>query len=450
MRSLLLRIFLSFWLIIVLTIVSAASLGYLYAERARTSLQNFEVSEAMIEAGDSLRQDGRDGLVDWLEALPSVTASLIYIVDEPGRELLDRRLPAPVERALRRAEGRLPGIRPPRPRDTDTLRPPRPFAQLVGPEGEVYTLIVLPPQSAVGRWLSQRGRLTFAIIALLVSGGVSYLLARAISRPIRRFRESTVAIADGDLDTRIASSVEKRRDEIGGLAQDFNQMAHKLQQAWQRQSELTSNVSHELRSPLARLKVALELARRKTGELPELDRIDAETGRLDELIGQLLTFSRLDTGARESAEPVELAELVAGVVDDVAYEYTGHDVNIEWQGGEGVSVDGFPNALRSAVENALRNAALHGGGDVQVSLHAEAGHAVVTVQDQGGGVPDEDLGHLFEPFYRAGTSAESQGAGLGLAIAARAMAMHQGSITARNVAQGLRIEMRLPVQRACD
>ncbi len=448
MRSLLLRIFLSFWLIIVLTIVTAASLGFLYAERARLSLQNFEVSEAMIEAGDSLRRDGRDGLVDWLESLPSVTASLIFIIDEQGRELLDRRLPAPVEMALRRVGGRPPGLRPPRPRDNDTLRPPRPFAQLVGPEGEVYTLIVLPPQSAVGRWLSQRGRLTFAIIALLVSGGVSYLLARAISRPIRRFRESTVAIADGDLDTRVASSVEKRRDEIGGLAQDFNQMASKLQQAWQRQAELTSNVSHELRSPLARLKVALELARRKTGELPELDRIDAETGRLDELIGQLLTFSKLDANKAEPAEPVDLAELVAGVVHDVAYEYTNHDVNIEWQSGEDVSVDGFPSALRSGVENVLRNAASHGGGDVKVSLLAEAGHAVIAVQDQGGGVLEAELEHLFEPFYRAGTSAESQGTGLGLAIAARAMAMHQGSVTARNAGHGLRIEMRLPARQA--
>ena len=260
MRSLHLRIFLSFWLIIVLTIFTAATLGFLYAERARSSLQSFEVSEAMIEASDALRERGRDGLVTWLESLPFAAESLIYIIDEQGRELLDRRLPAPVQMTLRRF-ARPPGLHPPRPRDTDTFRPPRPFAQLVGPAGEIYTLIVVPPQSAVARWLSERGRLTFIIIALLVSGGVSYLLARAISKPILRFRESTVAIAAGDLDTRIAPGVEKRRDEIGELAKDFNRMARELQLAWQRQAELTSNVSHELRSPLARLKVALELAR---------------------------------------------------------------------------------------------------------------------------------------------------------------------------------------------
>ena len=182
----------------------------------------------------------------------------------------------------------------------------------MGAAGEIYTLIVVPPQSAVARWLSERGRLTFIIIALLVSGVVSYLLARAISKPILRFRESTVAIAAGDLDTRIAPGVEKRRDEIGELAKDFNRMARELQLAWQRQAELTSNVSHELRSPLARLKVALELARRKTGELPELARIDAETERLDDIIGQLLAFSKLDAKTHEAAATVNLVELLAG------------------------------------------------------------------------------------------------------------------------------------------
>jgi two-component system sensor histidine kinase CpxA len=314
----------------------------------------------------------------------------------------------------------------------------------VGPAGEIYTLIVVPPQSAVARWLSERGRLTFIIIALLVSGFVSYLLARAISNPILRFRESTVAIAAGDLDTRIAPGVEKRRDEIGLLAKDFNRMARELQLAWQRQAELTSNVSHELRSPLARLKVALELARRKTGELPELTRIDAETERLDDIIGQLLAFSKLDAKTHEAAETVDLVELLAGVIDDVRYEYTHEGVNIELQSDSDVSVDGYPNALRSAFENVLRNAASHGGGEVQVALRTEPGHAVITVQDQGGGVPEPDLEHLFEPFYRAATSGESHGTGLGLAIAARAIAMHEGSIDARNAGQGLCVEMRLP------
>lgn len=440
MHGLLLRIFLSFWLIIVLIGLTAASVGFLYAERARASLQSFEVSDAMLEASESLQARGRDGLVDWMESLPSVTASLIFVIDERGRDLLDRRIPPPVELALRRF-GK-PGMRPPPRRESGNLRPARPFAELLGPQGEVFTLIVLPPQTAVGRWVSERSQASFILIALLASGGVSYLLARAISGPIRRFRESTVAIAGGDLDTRVDQGIEQRRDEIGGLAQDFNRMARKLQIAWQRQSELTSNVSHELRSPLARLKIALELARRKTGDIPELDRIDVETEKLDVLIGQLLTLSRLDSGGGD-VEKVELGDLVSAVFDDVCFEFP--DLDVELSCAAGIFVDGYPHALRSAIENVLRNAALHGRENVQLKLTAESASALIVVSDEGGGVPDGALKCLFDAFYRV--AGDSAGTGLGLAIAARAIAMHSGTITARNDEKGLIVEMRLPLGR---
>ncbi|MEM6511923.1 MAG: ATP-binding protein [Pseudomonadota bacterium] len=438
MNSLLLRIFLSFWLIIVLIILSAATAGFLYAERARASLQSFEVSDAMLEASESLQTRGRDGLIDWLNSLPSVTASLVFVIDERGRDLLDRRLPPPVELAMRRSGQ--PDMRRPPPRGPGNLRPARPFAELVSPDGEVFTLIVLPPQSAVGRWVTERSRLSFVVIALLASGGVSYLLARAISGPIRRFRESTVAIAGGDLDTRIDERIEQRRDEIGGLAQDFNRMVRKLQLAWRRQAELTSNVSHELRSPLARLKIALELARRQTGDLPELDRIDVETEKLDVLVGQLLTLSRLDTGQGEP-EVVNLSELVAGVHDDVRFEFPDQDIELTQE--DGVFVDGFATALRSAVENVLRNAAIHGRKSVRLQLTVDSSSAVIVVSDHGGGVPEDSLKQLFDAFYRV--PGQSPGSGLGLAIAARAVAMHGGTITARNDDTGLMVEIRIPI-----
>jgi two-component system sensor histidine kinase CpxA len=435
MRSLHLRIFLAFWLIIVLSIVTAASLGFLYAERARSSLQSFEVSDAMIDASEALRGRGRAGLVTWLESLPFAAESVIYIVDEQGRELLDRQLPGPVRMTLRRSMMQTAPRqqRPSRQREPDSLRPARPYAELVGPAGEVYTLIVLPPQTAVARWLSERGGLGLAIIALLVSAGVSYLLARAISKPISRFRESTAAIAAGDLDTRMASGIENRSDEIGELAKDFNHMTRELQLAWQRQAELTSNVSHEL-------------ARRETGELAELDRIDVETERLDEIIGQLLTFSKLDANPHEAGESVDLAELLAGVIDDVQFEHVHKAVDIDLRCDSDISINGYPLALRSAFENLLRNASSHGGGQIQVTVQAEGGHAIVEVQDQGGGVSEAELARLFEPFYRASTSGESQGAGLGLAIAARAIAIHDGLVDARNTDEGLCIEVRLPSQ----
>jgi two-component system OmpR family sensor kinase len=306
----------------------------------------------------------------------------------------------------------------------------------------------LPPQKGFARWLAERGGATLVLIALLVSAAMSYLLARSISRPIRRFRESANAIADGDLDSRVVASVGGRRDEIGLLAEDFDRMAAGLQRAWRRQSELTANVSHELRSPLARLRVALELARRKTGELAELDRIDAETERLDALIGQLLEFSRLDTAPDEEPVEVDLDELLRAVVDDVAFEF-GDSCHIEVDTRAAATTKAYSDALRGAIENVLRNAAQHSpaGGAVQVTLYADDANAVVTISDSGGGVVDRELERVFEPFYRAGRNRTSNsGSGLGLAIAARAVDLNGGTISARNEGDGLSVEIRLPGQ----
>jgi two-component system sensor histidine kinase CpxA len=398
----------------------------------------------MLAAGEALREDGREGLVNWLESLTGSTSELVYVVDERRRDLLGRRLPAPIELALRRhGRGKFDDRR--RPPDSRNFRPARPFSQLLGPSGELYTVIVLPPQNKIARWLTERGQFVLILIALLVSAGVSYLLARAISQPIHRFRESTVAIADGDLGTRVADNIEKRGDVIGALAQDLNRMAGSLELNWQRQAELTSNVSHELRSPLARLKVALELARRRTGELPELDRIDAETGKLDELVGQLLSYSKLGANEQERLSTVDLGDLIETVVNDVRYEFCGQALNIDWENNSDVTIEGYSDALRSALENVIRNAAIHGGSDVSVRLLEEGSNAVISVQDNGGGVPEETLRQLFEPFYRAQTNGEQHGAGLGLAIAARAIALHSGDIIARNEGAGLFVEIRLPL-----
>lgn len=454
MRSLLLRIFVAFWSIIVITIVIAAALGYTYAERARATVQNFEVSEAMLDASAALRAGGREGLAAWLRSLPGPAASLIYVLDDGGRDLLDRRLPPPVAIAMRRF-GEPRSRRLPPPREFGNLRPARPFTQLVGPDDHVYTFFVLPPQSALGRWLTERGAVGVVVLALLVSAAISYLLARAISEPIRRFRESAVAIAEGNLDTRVTDRVGRRRDEIGLLAEDFDRMANELQRAWRRQTELTRNVSHELRSPLARLRVALELVRRKSGDLPELDRIEIETGRLDDLIGQILEFSRLDADPHEQRAPVDLDELVQSVVEDVRYEYRQSDresgIVFESDHGERhVAFRGYPGALRSGLENVLRNAMQHGSGsgDVRVRLGRDGPRAVLTVTDRGGGVPEDELSKIFEPFYRANSPsrAPAPGSGLGLAIAARAIAMNGGSLTASNVTDGLSVELRLPLE----
>lgn len=451
MRSLLVRIFLSFWLMIVITIAAAGALGFFYAERARDAIERFEISDAMVEASEALRADGREGLEAWLESLQGVTQSLIYVTDDHGNDILDRRLPAPVVIALRRyKEGR-----PQRPdrRDSGNLRPARPFTQLVSADGSVYTIFALPPQGVIGRWLAERSFATLVTLAFLASALVSFLLARTISRPIHRLRDSAMAIAAGKLDTRVSTEISQRSDEIGLLGKDFDRMAGELQRGLERQTELTANVSHELRSPLARLRVALELARRKAGDLDEFEKIDEETEHLDTLIGQILEFSRLDAASRETRQQLNLIELLHGVVDDVRFEY-GDDLDIALQeSGSTLDVDVFDSAMRACLANVLRNAALHGrtDGKIAVSVAQEGSEVVITVHDDGGGVPENDIDHLFEPFYRSTSSPQAgsgQGTGLGLAIAARAIHRHGGSIEARNAGDGLLVTMRFPAQSA--
>ena len=454
MRSLLIRIFLSFWLMIVVTIIVAAAMGVYYAERARAAIETFEVSEAMFDASASLQRDGRAGLTDWLESLPGVTQSLNYVLDRHGRDLLARPLPRPVKIAVRRFGGARSQRQPAR-RDFGNLRPARPFTELVGPDGHVYTLFVLPPKGVVGRWLADRGRASLFVLALIVSAVVSYLLARAISMPIRRLRESATSIAGGDFSTRVAERIGKRRDEIGLLGRDFDRMAGELQRAADRQTELTRNVSHELRSPLARLRVALELARRRAGELPELEKIDRETERLDDLIGQILEFSRFNAEVREQRSRLDLGDVVASIVEDVRYEYASgkHAVEVELQIDDACTVDVYPSALNASIENVLRNAAQHGqtGGKIEVRVFTDGPDALVSVCDDGGGVVESELPKLFEPFYRASNRRDyetGKGSGLGLAIASRAAVLNGGSITAINQARGLRVTIRIPLAGA--
>jgi len=451
MRSLLIRIFVSFWSIIVITIIAAAAIGYWYAERTRTTLQNFEISDAVLDASAALREDGREGLADWLRSLPAAPESLIYIVDQAGEDLLGRPLPSVVRIPMTRF-GRQGRRSPPPKHDARYIRPARPFTQLVGPDNRVYTIFILSPRNITTHRLADRSRSGFVLLALLVSAMVSFFLARTISRPIRRFRESANAIAGGNLNTRVAEQVGKRRDEIGLLAKDFDRMADGLQRAWLQQTELTRNVSHELRSPLARLRVALELARRKTGDLAELDRIETETERLNELIGRILEYSRLDADSHEHRSSIALDELLRSVVEDVRYEYgyEGSKASIELESATECTIDGYPNALRSCVENVVRNAVQHSldDGDVRVKLSADQSEAVIAVDDQGGGVPEHELELIFEPFYRSTArrgEASKQSGGLGLAIASRATALNGGTITASNTANGLRVQINLPL-----
>jgi two-component system OmpR family sensor kinase len=449
MRSLFLKFFVAFWLVIGLIIGAAAVGGFLYAEQLQKTIEDFEVGNSMQEANAALQSGGREGLLKWRDGTPRDDGVAIFIMDESGRDISFRRIPFAVERMFQRHRARLE-----RYRRTDegerNFRRSRFLPQLVAPNGDVYTMLVAPVQAPEAFWSNQDIRVLLLIFALLTSGLVSYALAAAFSRPVRKLRDATVSLARGDLNVRVAETIGKRRDELGMLGRDFDMMAETLQHVAEQQTELSRNISHELRSPLARMRVAVELARRKAGELPEFDRLEHESERIDALIGQILSYNKLEADRQKGTCDVDLADVISEVAENVNFECKSTDrVDFGYTGGA-VVVRGHRGALVSAVENVLRNAVRHSPAEshVNVTLRVEGNEAEIKIVDEGPGVSDDDLEHLFEPFFRTRESAEKDGnggTGLGLAIARRAVELHHGQITAKNRdTGGLAVRITLP------
>jgi two-component system sensor histidine kinase CpxA len=445
MKSLLIRFFLSFWLIIGITVGVAAIGGYWYAQNVRDAYENFELGDSILDASAALDSAGRDGLKTWLQNYPETLGLRVLVLDRSGRDLLGRPVPRMLRRLLDRRRRFMPSPNHQHDDPANLLRA-RPLSQLVGPDGQRYTIVVIPTRGG------PPARGLILALALLVSATVSLLLARTMSRPVQKLRDATRALADGNFDNRVASSIGRRKDELGLLARDFDVMADNLQRSAAQQVELSRNVSHELRSPLARLRVALELARRQAGNLAEFDRIDVETERLDALIAQILSYTRLDALAEHPKKMASLNEIIADVVADVNYECKSDGVDkksVVSEFSASIDLPMHAQSMKSAIENILRNAIRHTRPDTRVLLklaYENADLVSIIVDDFGEGVDAEDLEKLFEPFFRSRNSAEKEtGSGLGLAIAKRAVEIHDGSISASNRAGGgLRITIELP------
>ena len=291
----------------------------------------------------------------------------------------------------------------------------------------------------------------FAISTVLASIAC-FLLAHYLSAPIWQLRLATRRIASGDLNARAGEKFGKRSDEIADLVRDFDSMADRVRDLLQNQKRLLTDVSHELRSPLARLRVALALARRHEdpSQRPALDRIEKEVERLDEMIGRSLMLSRLESGEIElTTSEVDLNGVIESVVEDARYEAekTGH--SIEFTTDVRLHVQSDEKLLRSSIENVLRNALYYTAGNepIHVRLSYSGSSAKLQVRDNGPGVPPEALPNLFRAFYRVDDSRGSRtgGTGLGLAIAQRAILAHGGTITAFNAdPHGLVVEISIP------
>jgi len=319
---------------------------------------------------------------------------------------------------------------------------------VAAPSGKNYIFVTRLRQPYVFRGLPPWG----IALSILAAGVISYLLALYLTSPVKKLKAVVQSFAEGNLDVRVAPQLGGRQDELADLGREFDHMAERIAALISSQKRLLADISHELRSPLARLTVALELARKNTTSkgISALDRIEMESERVNTLVGQLLALTRLESGAeRVPPETVALEDLVQQVIDDANYEAKPLHKEVRILQLAPCCVRGSSELLRSGIENVVRNAIRYTaeGTAIEVSLTVRLDTAVVTVRDHGPGVPGTELEHIFEPFYRVGEARErsSGGVGLGLSIADRTVKLHGGSIHAENVGDGLQITIELPV-----
>jgi two-component system sensor histidine kinase CpxA len=433
MKSLFAKILLWFWFTVAITVVGSAFISALNvngnASDERSPVARL-VTFQLEEARSAYETGGRPGLQAFLDTLHQVYDAKGILTDENGRDLLTNQDRSDL---VRRA-------RPPalyqlyRTGDATVAR--------AAADGR-YWFFYIVPRGRVGSWFL----LPEHVFVMAVGVLLCYWLALYLTSPVRKLEKAVERFGRGDLSARVGSS---RRDELGQLARTFDRMAGRIETLLAAERRLLLDISHELRSPLARLGVAVELARSGDDANSALNRIQKESDRLNALVGQLLQVTRAegDPSSLRRA-PLRLDELVQQLVDDSSIEAAAHGCELKYQKGEPVTVAGDPELLRRAVENVIRNAIRYAprATAVEVSLARNNGKAVVGVRDQGSGVPEDALPRLFDAFYRVEGDRDraSGGIGLGLSIARRAIELHRGSIRARNARPGLEVEMELPV-----
>jgi two-component system sensor histidine kinase CpxA len=437
MNTLFGKILLWFWFTLAVTVVGSAFISAFNtfnqnpADRSTPAgrLVTFQLEEARA----AYETGGRPALAAFMENLQRIYEANGVLTDESGRDLLTGQDRSDL---IRRARLRRlfwiirvgPGL---------VARPAE--------DGHYWYFLILP-RARIGSWFL----LPEHWFMLLASMVLSYWLAFHFTRPVRDLTKAVERFGRGDFSVRVDSP---RRDEMGQLARAFNRMAERIQTLLTAERRLLLDISHELRSPLARLGVAVELARSGDDLEGSLNRIQKESDRLNALVGQLLQVTRAEGDPNSlRRESVRLDTLVEQLVADAGIEAESHGCRLEYRAREPVTVEGDPELLRRAVENVLRNAIRYAPREspVEVSLARRNGTAVVDVRDQGPGVPEEALPRLFDAFYRVDTDRNrtSGGIGLGLSIARRAIELHKGKISARNRKPGLEVELELPVSKS--
>jgi signal transduction histidine kinase len=436
-----LKLFLSFWGTVLL--VGSVMAWFSYHSRGEIDrLLHRQLTVLIAERqriGTLLQQEGSGALRAMLETHPY--RDFLFVSDAAGQEVLGRELPGP---------GFPAG--PP----ADVPPPPPHVLEVRDPAGALFRVMIGPHAPHV--FMLVRHQPWSLLVMVGCSGLLVYWLARHFTRPIQVLRGNLLELARGNFTLRAGLPPRRLADEFTDLVRDLNFTAARLEEMFTARTRLLRDVSHELRSPLARMRAALGLIERQQENWDSNhQRLEQEIDRLDHLIGQIITLSR-PSGPQplQQAIWVDLIALARSVLDDAAYEGTHRGQTLALRAGDELVVFAEGTRLHSALENLVRNAMRHSpdGGTIVVEVQQQGQDAVLNVMDQGCGVPEADLERIFQPFFRVDEARDRRqgGGGLGLAIAARAVQDHGGTIQARNRPEGgLLVTMRLPVgQEAAD
>jgi len=458
MHSLYWRIFLAFWVALALILVGTVTVA-VNATAHRTDRPWVQRGQLYAQAARAFESGGPAALRSWLQALPAEPLGRTFVVEPAGRELLGRPLPPSLRGSS--ATAAAPGGGTQAGSSAGAIAPRGGALVLVAPGGSTYHVVIGPVHDRphlFGELELPGVPLTLLAIALVVSGVVCYFLARYLAAPVDRLRLATRRLAAGDLNVRVLPALKGRQDDLGLLAADLDTMAERLRLLLEAKQQLLRDVSHELRSPLARLQLALSLASREDGTVQcHLARIAREAERLEALIARTLKLVRLERPAQHIDQaPVDVGDVLRTIAADVAIEAHAQGCLVQVQAQGPLPMSGDPELLRSAFENVIRNAVRYSPADAMVGITAhrlagegqQGGLVEVVIRDQGPGVPEQELGRIFEPFYRVDAArghGRAGGEGLGLAIASRAVALHGGRIVARNAqGGGLTVSITLP------
>jgi signal transduction histidine kinase len=458
LNTLFFKIFAGFCVIVVIvgmSLETSSILANYYETRWQGVLHTIMPMEAE-KCARIYEQSGKQAVQDYLDQLQAQKSVRFYFFDEDGNPLLDRGAPDLVLKLAKNKEA----LERTAHENLSLVNPRQGLAMRLvpGPSGRKYILafqqspnMIMPASEAIGTHPYLR------LLAIGLFGAVlCFLLTRHITKPISRLSETATSLAAGRLDSRVDHSVRNRYDEIGALGRNFDRMAEEIEALVNAQRDLLGDVSHELRSPLARLTVALGLLQHASpAEISEYaSRIGIEADRLDKLIGQLLTLTRIDSGVEFTRrETFDLTNLVQEVAADGNFEAQAKGREVKVMQADSSTTSGFPEMLRSAIENVVRNAIRFAPAGTAVEMSLERVNtdqdtsAVLKIRDHGPGVPPRLLTEIFRPFHRASSDggADGQGAGLGLAIAERAVRRHDGTIRAYNASDGgLVVEIVLP------